>query len=370
MSFFSNLIETKYDFVWKSIIRPPRDNYKDQELGKKCFKLGDINFKRSDFNLYNKRNMKMFCSFWEPFDRERPAERMPVVVYLPGNSSSRCEAVPLLGFLLPMNIAVFAFDFCGSGRSDGEYISLGYHEKDDVQTVLNYLRGTNKVSTIGLWGRSMGGVTALLSAKENKDKNLINCIVCDSAFSSLSMLIDEFVDKVISLPGFLLNIMKGYVNEIIEKKAKFTIDKIEPIKVVKDIKNIPILFCHAMDDTFMDKHHTEDLFKVFQGDKHIVLFEGEHNSKRPLHILQVISLFFYEQLKVENIIELSLEYDNKKSMSKTISTQEYSLTMANTIDLEYDDLLESINDENFKQKKIKTRNSSHKKCRNYLEKTI
>lgn len=43
--------------------------------------------------------------------------------------------------------------------SEGEYISLGWHEIDDVEIVVKYLRNTGKISNIGLWGRSMGAVT-------------------------------------------------------------------------------------------------------------------------------------------------------------------------------------------------------------------
>jgi len=44
--------------------------------------------------------------------------------------------------------------------SEGDYISLGYYEKDDLSCVVDHLRKTEKVTTIGLWGRSMGAVTA------------------------------------------------------------------------------------------------------------------------------------------------------------------------------------------------------------------
>ena len=54
------------------------------------------------------------------------------------------------------------FDFSGCGISDGEYISLGIHESDDLEAVIKFLRNSGKVSDIGLWGRSMGAVTALL----------------------------------------------------------------------------------------------------------------------------------------------------------------------------------------------------------------
>jgi len=31
------------------------------------------------------------------------------------------------------------FDFPGCGLSEGEYISLGYHERDDVKIVMDFL---------------------------------------------------------------------------------------------------------------------------------------------------------------------------------------------------------------------------------------
>ena len=364
MSFISSIIENKYDFIWKSLIRPPRDIYKDNELGKDKFRMNGHNYKRTDFSLYNKRKMKLQCSFWEPYDEERICTRLPVVIYLPGNSSSRCEAVPLLGFLLPMNITVFAFDFCGSGRSDGEFISLGYYEKEDVTTVLNYLRYSNKVSTIGLWGRSMGAVTAILCAKEFDKRDIISCIVSDSAFASLSKLIDEFVSKVIVLPQFFIDILKNQVGNIIEKKANFRIEKIEPIDNMETIKNIPILFCHGLHDTFINNHHCNDLYKAYGGQKEIVMFEGEHNEKRPLHILQVISLFFYNHLKVENIVEISLAYDKNKTNNMNTIASLYEDNETN----EFDNDLDILNNEKeLKRDNVKSFFVKRHKVKNYFE---
>ena len=42
------------------------------------------------------------------------------------------------------------FDFSGCGISDGEYISLGIHESDDLEAVIKFLRNSGKVSDIGL----------------------------------------------------------------------------------------------------------------------------------------------------------------------------------------------------------------------------
>lgn len=50
----------------------------------------------------------------------------------------------------------------GSGLSAGEYVTLGALEVDDLAAVVDHLRSTGAVSTIGIWGRSMGAVTALM----------------------------------------------------------------------------------------------------------------------------------------------------------------------------------------------------------------
>jgi fermentation-respiration switch protein FrsA (DUF1100 family) len=311
--------------------------------------------------------MKLQCSFWEPYDEERICARLPVVIYLPGNSSSRCEAVPLLGFLLPMNITVFAFDFCGSGRSDGDYISLGYYEKEDVKTIINYLRYSNKVSTIGLWGRSMGAVTSILCAKEFDKNNIISCVVSDSAFSSLSKLIDEFVSKVIMLPQFFIDILKTRVGDIIEKKANFRIEKIEPIENLEKCKNIPILFCHGLHDTFINNHHCNDLYKIYGGQKEIVMFEGEHNEKRPLHILQVISLFFYNHLKVENIVEISLAYDKKNKETLNTLTSLYDEGEINTNVNGIEEEMDITNDEEDRKRDVKSFSVKKSIVKNYFK---
>ncbi len=90
--------------------------------------------------------------------------------------------------LLPDGISVFAFDFSGSGHSDGDTISLGFYEKFDVECVVKHLRGNAGISTIGIWGRSMGAATAVLYSQMDPS---IACLVLDSAFTSLKHIMHE-----------------------------------------------------------------------------------------------------------------------------------------------------------------------------------
>ena len=82
-----------------------------------------------------------------------------------------------------MDITVLALDFSGCGRSEGDYISLGHYEQDDVSAAVKYLRSEGRTSVISIWGRSMGAATTLLHA--HRDPSIAG-LVLDSPFSSLS----------------------------------------------------------------------------------------------------------------------------------------------------------------------------------------
>ena len=308
MSLLKSLFGGSYEDLWKAVIRPNRDEYKEEDLGPEKFKINHKYYKRTDLSITNKRGLKLVCSFWEPFDEEREYTRLPCVIYLHGNSSSRCEAVAEIKYLLPLNITVFAFDFSGCGKSQGEYISLGWYEREDVESVIDYLRKTNKVSTIGLWGRSMGAVTAIMYG--DRDPSVAG-MVLDSAFASLKELIEELVKSRVKLPEFILNQATKLVKSTISKKAKFNLDEIEPKKYAVRCF-IPALFCHAKNDTFVDQHHCKDLSDVYAGDKNVVYVDGNHNSTRPRYFRDSAAIFFYNTLQCERIKEISDDYNGFK----------------------------------------------------------
>ena len=299
MNFFKNIFSSAYEELWKAVIRPNRDKYRDKDLGPEKFSLRDKWYKRTDFTITNKRNHKLMCSFWEPFDEEREFPRLPCVIYLHGNSSSRCEVIPEIKYLLTKNITVFAFDFSGCGRSEGDYISLGWHEQDDVESVVNFLRKSNKVSTIGIWGRSMGAVTALMYG--SKDYSIAG-LVLDSPFSSLRVLIDELAKSRVALPEFVVKQAIKWVKEIIKDKADFNLDDIEP-KEYAGKCFIPAFFCHSKGDTFVNIHHCKDLYNLYAGDKNIVYVRGNHNTERPIHFKDSVAVFFYKALRCKTLKE-------------------------------------------------------------------
>eukprot|EP00916_Digyalum_oweni_P021436 GHVL01035614.1.p1 GENE.GHVL01035614.1~~GHVL01035614.1.p1 ORF type:complete len:306 (-),score=41.54 GHVL01035614.1:1503-2420(-) len=293
----------QYAELWKAIIRPPRDFYEIPDLGNTAFVLNNKEYLRTDFTLRNDRDMNILCSHFEP--EKRVSDKLPCVVYLHGNCSSRLEAINALPTLLPLNITVFCFDFSGSGISQGDYVSLGWWEREDLATVLNFLREDRQVSSIGIWGRSMGAATALLHSDIS---GYIGGYVFDSPFSSLKRLAEELVSNytTIKIPKFLFGSVMSLIKSSIQHRAYFDIYDLNPIDHVPN-KYQPAMFIAARDDTFIRPQHSVDLYNAYGGDKRIVHVDGNHNSPRSkqvninICIYRIINYFVYTNVMYKHI---------------------------------------------------------------------
>ncbi|PHU30547.1 hypothetical protein BC332_02640 [Capsicum chinense] len=276
------------------IIRPPRAEYDPKnDLLDEEFMLKGKWYQRKDLEVKNSRDEVLKCSHYIPLIRPE-GKPLPCVVYCHGNSGCRADASEAAIILLPLNITVFTLDFSGSGLSGGEHVTLGWNEKDDLRAVVEYLRTDGNVSLIGLWGRSMGAVTSLMYGAEDPS---IAGMVLDSPFSDLVDLMMELVDTYkIRLPKFTVKFAIQYMRRAVLKKAKFDITELNTIKVAKSCF-VPVLLGHAVDDDFIQPHHSDHVFEAYMGDKNIIKFDGDHNSPRPQFYFDSISIFFNNVLQ-------------------------------------------------------------------------
>ena len=259
--------------------------------------IGRRKVTRTDLELLNYRGQRLKCSHFQPSPGDRVAEKLPCVIYLHGNSSSRLEALSCLPLLLKYNITLFSLDLAGSGHSDGEYVSLGYYERDDLAIVVEHLRQSGTVGCIGLWGRSMGAATALLHG--DRDPSIAG-MVLDSPFTSLRSLAEDLVDVFVgmNLPKWMVSMALNMIRSTIKSKARFDINDLSPISHV-DKTYIPSLFVAAEGDTFIRPDHAKKLYTAYAGDKNLIIVDGDHNSARPKFFLDSVAIFFYNTLQCE-----------------------------------------------------------------------
>ncbi|KAK7233336.1 palmitoyl-(protein) hydrolase [Aureococcus anophagefferens] len=297
-SSYWDMASNGYQELVNAIIRPPRAEYDMDDLGPASFEWHGHAFQRVDLELVNPRGMRLACSHWSPAHRTAASPPRPCLVYLHGNSSARVEAVSHLALCLSIGIDLFALDFAGSGKSDGDWVSLGYWERDDLATVVAHLRASGKVSTVALWGRSMGSACALCHGHRDPS---ISAMVCDGAFADLPQLAEELVQKArdhgLSVPGFVVSIALRMVRSSVLKTADFKLEDVSPIKHV-DSCFVPALFVAGERDDFIDPAHSRALHGKYAGDKNLVLVEGDHNSPRPRFLYDSAAIFLSNYMGV------------------------------------------------------------------------
>jgi len=283
-------ISENYDKAVKAIVEPMRLEYSESDLGPDQFHVNQNLVTRKDFSLTNKYGNTLACSFFENSVSKGP---LPCVIYCHANGSCRLEALQYKQLILSSPVHYFCFDFTACGLSSGKYGSIGHFEQDDLETVISHLKQSQKVTKIALWGRSMGAVTSIMYSTKNPGD--VCCIVSDSAFATFHRLVKELVKTKANVPNFLTTLALKMIKRSVKKRANFDINELKPIRHTPKL-TIPALFGAPKDDTFVSPQHTKDLYMTYNGQKKLTIFEGDHNSQRPLEwVLSVIN-FLKEQL--------------------------------------------------------------------------
>jgi len=288
--------------LWNLVIRPPRAVYDISQLGPAEFTVGGRRAARRDMRLRTNRGGWLQCSHFVPRqDRTKgDLRKFPVIIYLHGNSSSRLEAAGLVSPLIAQNVSLFCFDAAGCGLSDGEYVSLGWHERDDLAAVVDHLRQSPFCGPIGLWGRSMGAVTALLHADRDP---ALGAICLDSPFASLRRLCEELAqsDRVVfPVPSWLVNTAIALVRMRVQALADFDIEDLVPLEHASR-SSVPAIFMHARQDTFISPVHSQQLYEAYAGDKELVTVEGDHNSERSEQVINHSVGFFIRAFRLSEV---------------------------------------------------------------------
>ena len=280
-----------------AIIRPPRAVYPINNIPGALFVPNYGQVVRHPVEFQNSRGLRIVGSYWAA---NEAVVEPSCVVYLHGNASCQMEGMFLVPIFIPAGVSVLCFDFSGSGNSEGEFISLGLFERDDVACAINFVRRQFHVGRVALWGRSMGAGTSFFALS---DDPTIACCVADSPYASLPRLIRELSGRF-HVPGCLSSIATGVLRRRIQSKAGFNIRDVEPIAVAPNCFT-PIFIIHGQADSFINYSHAEALFAAYGGeDKEIHIEPGiDHNTERPLDLIISAVMFVARVLDAPVCIE-------------------------------------------------------------------
>jgi len=231
------------------------------------------------------------------------------------------------------------------------------------------------VSTIGLWGRSMGAATALLHG--DRDPSIAGMVI-DSPFSSLKTLSEELSKKHTKIPRFISNAALKMIRKSILKRAFFDINQLTPVEHGKKCF-VPALFVHAKDDELIGPHHSQLIYDTYIGEKNLILVEGGHNDERPDFLFDSIGIFFYNKLHCETIPQLDenkfhspTHLKNFSNVIDNLDTNHFKKSLVDEFDKIEDESQNLEDDEDFRKamhdslKEIKIEKSKNGKMNEFL----
>ena len=189
------------------------------------------------------------------------------ILLLHGIGSRKENLLPLAAFLANEGYNCLALDSRAHGESEGNYITFGYFEKQDISSVIDYLEKEKGLTNIGIRGTSMGGAIALLSLAH--DKRLKFGII-ESTFADLSQVVFDYQKLWLGLES---RIISNYTLQRAAKIAKFTVKEIKPAEVAKEVTQ-PVFYAHGDADENISVEYGKEIFKnLASSHKEMVIVE-------------------------------------------------------------------------------------------------
>ncbi len=112
---------------------------------------------------------------------------MDILVYCHSLGNCRMEAMQLLQIVAEEGMELVTFDFRAHGMAQGQKISYGANEADDVHAVVKYIHQSlvrRKEQRVVLFGKSMGAVASLIYSSQYNWNQQVACLILDSPFIS------------------------------------------------------------------------------------------------------------------------------------------------------------------------------------------
>lgn len=214
---------------------------------------------------FTSRDEVKLCGWWIPAE---PA--IGTIVMCHGQEGSKDGDTQQMLPLHEAGFNVLMFDFRAHGASEGQQVTMGMYEKEDLLGALDYLAQDRHVEKVGVLGFSMGAAAALIAAALSER---IAVIVADSSFVRLKYTLQRWLTRR-GIPQF---IARPFIAGILVGAAVRTegrIDQADPVLWTPHIGPRPILFIYGDADPFVTPQEVEQMTSQAAGPVQVWFADG------------------------------------------------------------------------------------------------
>ena len=134
-----------------------------------------------------------------------------------------------------------------AGDSEGDYISFGYYDKDDVNAWAHSLVSSDKNVDITLYGLSLGAATVMMASSLPTLPHQVSSIIEDCGYDNVMNEISYQAKQQYNLPAFPIVYSVSLENKL--RQGWFFSEGSSTAALAKDTR--PILMIHGTADTFV-----------------------------------------------------------------------------------------------------------------------
>ncbi|WP_240795394.1 alpha/beta hydrolase [Aquibacillus halophilus] len=164
---------------------------------------------------------------------------------------------------------VLAPDLRGHGKSEGDYIGMGWHDRMDMLLWIDEIVKMDPDAQIVLFGVSMGAATVMMTSGEELPSN-VQVIVEDCGYSSVSDVFIYQLDDLFGLPEFPV---LSAANTVTKMRAGYDLYEASAVDQLAKSET-PMLFIHGKEDTFVQYEMLDVVFEAAPVEKNRIVIDG------------------------------------------------------------------------------------------------
>jgi len=188
-------------------------------------------------------------AYWLPYE-----ESNKTVILVHGITSTIYGALKYYELYRNMGYNILTYDHRNHGKSGGTQTTLGFHEKKDLETCVNWVKErVGEESIIGTHGESMGGATVIQHAAAYDS---IDFVVSDCPFADLSRELRDVSKRDHKVPMWRALPVASFISKL---TGNGWYQEVSPIRVIGNVE-VPLMIIHGDSDTYITPDHARDLY--------------------------------------------------------------------------------------------------------------
>jgi fermentation-respiration switch protein FrsA (DUF1100 family) len=257
------------NIILKPKVVPPDKLYqREVDRGRLSEKIYQ-SWEKEDFLIKSRYGYDLSCQLINnDLSKEQfldPDNRLKIAVLCHGYTCGKYSSMVYASMFLKRGITVLTYDHRNHGFSGKAHTSMGYYEKFDLQTVLDWCYsefGPNLA--IVTHGESMGAATVL---SHHAIDRRVRCTIADCGYSSLEALLRHQLKKYYHIPAFpFLPVAKL----LVRLRAGFWLGDVVPMEGAVQ-SHAPILFIHGLEDDYVPYYMSQTMYDAKPDKKELYL---------------------------------------------------------------------------------------------------